>query len=147
MVATKEIISFSFLDQETEIDYIPLAEVQYVKEMRDTADFNLPHADNAHDGSSEAMHVLQIATDPNGHNSGRAYYLRAKSTENYEHILKSINKGAKVARRAAEAKNTFRRVQYKVRKMYESNAFQAVVAIMIGGVCPPIHFQWPAFLH
>ena len=139
MVTTKEIISFSFIGQDTEIDYIPLAEVEYVKEMRDIADYNMPHTDHAHDGLSEAMHVLQIATDPNGHNSGRSYYLRAKSTEKYEHLLKNINKGAKVARRAVEAKNTFRRVQYRVRKVYESNVFQAVVALMIGGVCPPIH--------
>lgn len=105
--------------------------------MRDTADFNLPSADDAHDSSSEATHVLQIATDSNGHNSGRTYYIRAKSIEDYEKILTNINKSAKKARKAAEAKNMFRRVQYNVRKVYESNPFQAIVALMICAVILP----------
>ena len=135
LIATKEIISFSFIEEDKQIDYIPLAEVAFVKEMRDTADFNtVLSARSDHDNSNQAEHVLQIATDRDGHNSGRAYYVKALTTEDFNKLLRHLNKSAKVARKAAEAKNAFRRTQYRVRIIYESKPFQAIMALMICAV-------------
>jgi hypothetical protein len=136
MYITKDIISFAYIGNETEIDYIPLAEVRFAKEMRDTADFNqlLSGQGGQQDEDDESMHVVQIATEMDGHNSGRAYYVRAHSKESCLELLQHINVNAKAARRAAEAKNAFRRTQYRVRKIYQSRPFQVIVAIMICAV-------------
>ncbi len=134
MILTKSVISFSFTSEDTELDYIPLAEVRFVMEMRDTADFNTLLSDPGQHDASNGLHVLQIATEPNGHNSGRAYYVRASSKESCEKLLNQLNRGAKEARKAAEAKNAFRKTQYNVRKVYESQLFQAFTAAMISAV-------------
>ena len=137
VIVTRDIISFSFLEEDAQIDYIPLAEVFFVREMRDTADFNTVLSDHGHDEPSQVLHVLQIATEREGYNSGRAYYVRALSTQACEKLLHHLNKSAKAARRAAEAKNTFRRTQYRLRIVYHSGFFQATMALMICAVSEP----------
>ena len=63
VVETKDEISFAFVDgTEGRIDYIPFAEVKYVKEMKEqiSDDYDTKHE----------LCILQIATAEDGHNSG-----------------------------------------------------------------------------
>ena len=129
VVITKEIISFAFVGEDNQIDYIPLSEVDFVKEMKNAAAQN----DND-DGEIDETHKLQIATLPTGYNSGRAYYLATKNRDEFTLLLTQLSKLAKIERKKAEAKTFFGMVQLKVRKRYESSYFQGVMALMIMSV-------------
>jgi hypothetical protein len=129
---TKDIISFAFVADENQIDYIPLEEIEFVKEMKDIANPSDAGGTSDHDD----RHRLQIATVLTGHNSGRAYYLATSSKAGMEELLGKITKSAKAARKRAGAKTLFRMLQLKVRKRYESNIVQALMALMIGAVRP-----------
>jgi hypothetical protein len=135
IIITKEIISFSFVDADTEIDFIPLDEVDFVKEMKDDVDVNLLNVDHGdQDGSDTALHAIQIATDREGHNSGRDYYIQVSSKDSYDRLSAYLRKSAKAAKKRAEAHTAFRRSQWRVRKVYESKPCQVFVALMISAV-------------
>ena len=138
IIITKEIISFSFVGEGTEIDYIPLEEVDFVKEMKDDVDVNIRKVDHGEQdtGDGTRMHAIQIATDREGHNSGRDYYIQVPSKDVYDKLSDHMRKSAKAAKKRAEAQTAFRRSQYKVRKVYESKACQVLVALMISAVSP-----------
>ena len=127
VIITKEIISFAFTDgSENQIDHIPFAEVDFVKEMEDIAgDKRKVHDDRFR---------LQIATVANGYNSGRAYYLSTTTQTQLDELIEKMSKNAKAARIRAEAKTVFRKLQLKIRIRYESNHFQGWMALMIGAV-------------
>ena len=95
-VITKEIISFAYITDDLQIDFIPLAEVDYVKEMNDIGEFRrATHASSrgssgditTHEGQG---HTLQIATAKEGHNSGRLYYLQADTHDVMEELKHCI---------------------------------------------------------
>ena len=83
---------------------------------------------------TETLHALQIATTSEGHNSGRSYYLQASSQEELGRLKFQLQVNAKAARKRAQARTVFRHWQYRVRKIYESPIFQALVALFITGV-------------
>ena len=60
MVLTKTSICFAFIGEESQIDHIPLAEVDYVLEMKDSTDTEELKDDSA------LLHRVQIATIPTG---------------------------------------------------------------------------------
>ena len=107
-------------------------------------------------GHKSQGNTLQIATAKDGHNSGRLYYLQADANEQMEDLKQFIQVfyladlflsweedfwwntefqvNAKAARKRAEARTIFRRWQGRVRKIYESQPFQAIVASFISAV-------------
>jgi hypothetical protein len=136
IILTKEIISFSFVGAETEIDYIPLDEVEFIKEMKDDVDVNILNIDHGEQDASDGagLHAIQIATDREGHNSGRDYYIQVSSKDSYDRLSAHLRKSSKAAKKRAEAHTAFRRSQYRVRKLYESKPCQVFVALMISAV-------------
>ena len=79
-------------------------------------------------------HKMQIATLPTGYNSGRTYYIATHSNDLFENLIVKLKKYAKAERSRAEASSLFRKIQMKIRKRYESNIVQGVMALMIGAV-------------
>ena len=62
--------------------------------------------------------VLQIATDPDGHNSGRSYHVRISSKETYDEIHPLLASLARAARKRANASTLFQRAQIRVQDIY-----------------------------
>ena len=75
--------------------------------------------------------ALMINTVPEGHNSGRNYYLQASSTEECLTMVKMIKSLAKRARERAAAQTRFAKVQLKARKTFSSRWFQTSSATLI----------------
>jgi len=135
MVVSRQRISFAYEDEEEEIDYIPLAEVEFITTMRDLGDSNMvPTVDDARTSidDSNAINTMQIATTSEGHNSGRAYYIQPTSKKFFDPLMNFLIKTVKSEKKRAEARTGFQRSQYRVRRIYESLPFQASVALMIG---------------
>ncbi len=144
-MVTKELISFAFVDDENQIDYIPLAEIEFVKEMKDIANAS------ASEGGGKTEHEdrfrLQIATVVTGYNSGRAYQLSTSSKASLDTLLDHLTKNAKAARKRAGTKTLFRMLQTKVRKRYDSPITQGIMALMIGAVSHPTPSPPPPLAH
>ena len=134
VVVTRDVISFSFARDEVELDYIPLADVEFVKLMKDFGDVRHKSSLRSQNEPDDSPQVLQIATRRDGYNSGRAYYLLADSQERLEELLDHIQRAAKAARKRAEAAGAFRGWQGRVRRVYETAPAQAVVAAVIAAV-------------
>jgi hypothetical protein len=126
VVVTKEEISFAFVGEEAQIDHIPFAEINYIKEMVDAAG-----ADYDDEDSMKFAHVMQIATRDDGYNSGRMYYLSARSRDELAELIPDLAKKAKICRVQAEARTGFQKFQLRVRKRYESRRFQGFMALLI----------------
>ena len=138
---TKEVISFAFVKDEMEIDHIPLSEVEFVREMVDIGErrSSITKIQNMNAECTEkgSAHTLQISTIKDGHNSGRAYYIQIESKEKMDTLLTFLQASSKAARKRLEAQNAFRKTQYRVRKLYESNYSQAFIALLITLVNAP----------
>ena len=128
VVITKECIAFAFVGKDEEIDRIPLEGVDYIKSGDDLV------ANVDIDMEGEHHYILQIATNPDGHNSGRSYYLRTSSKDTYNEIFPLLTKFARVARERAQASTHFRRAQLRVRNIYQHIVCQSIVASIITGV-------------
>ncbi len=130
VVITKEDVSFAFIGGDNRIDHIPFAEVLQVKEMKEAAcdDFEGLNKD------TRFSNVLQISTITDGYNSGRTYYLSADSKETLDSLIEFMSKKADVARTQVEARTFFRKVQLRVRRRYESQEFQSLMALLIAAV-------------
>ena len=121
-------MSFAFVKHDEEIDRIPLYEVEYVKSNDEIG---------AMDIELETTHehfCLQVATDPQGHNSGRSYYLRTWSKEVHEEIFPLLNQLVKNARKRSGGSSAFQRAQRKIRKLYGHFICQSIFAFIIVGV-------------
>ncbi len=169
VVITKEIISFALIDEDSEIDFIPLSEVASVDEMwgvEDVEKINRPdrrHGSNPRiqqsslnmlikksrsfvRDSSELEEVeeestsrlfvnaFQIATIPDGYNSGRSYYLQADSSDIKQQIISQLQVLAKTAKKKAEVKSSFHKAQDRVRSLYVTGPFQGTAALLIVAV-------------
>uniref|UniRef100_A0A7S0MVB5 EF-hand domain-containing protein n=2 Tax=Cryptomonas curvata TaxID=233186 RepID=A0A7S0MVB5_9CRYP len=127
-----------------EIDFIPLAEIEFIKEMTEVLERRSSIVLDSGDGQAEESHALQISTIKDGHNSGRAYYLRVESQEKMETLMRFLQKSSKAARRRVEAQSFFRKSQHTVRKIYESNVVQGLIAVLIAAsfICAIIEAQY-----
>ncbi len=132
MVITKDLISFAFVGDDNQIDYIPLAEVEFIKEMQDIANATVSDAGGKSD--HDDRHRLLIATILTGYNSGRTYQLSTSSKKTLEALLAHLSKNAKSARKRAGTKTLFKMLQMKIKKRYDSQIIQAIMALMIGAV-------------
>ena len=148
---TKEVISFAFVKDEMEIDHIPLSEVEFVREMVDIGErrSSITKIQNMNAECTEkgSAHTLQISTIKDGHNSGRAYYIQIESKEKMDTLLTFLQASSKAARKRLEAQNAFRKTQYRVRKLYESNYSQAFIALLITLVNAPARPPPPTHPH
>jgi hypothetical protein len=184
---TKKGISFALMDQEDEIDFIPLEEVVSVDEMCSAEEVeesqslpagqsnrrmsamrpmlagmvltsrsklfssgkptNNPDAESSEQENNEntsrlVVNTFQIATVPNGYNSGRSYYLQADTSQVKQQLISQLQELAKVARRKAEGKTWFRRIQERVRAVYVHWLFQSCAALLIVAVrCRPAPYH------
>ena len=137
VLITKEIISFAFVGEEKELDYVPLCEVEFIKEMKDLA-VDVNSISDA-DGTKESF-SFQNETIKGGHNSGRPYYIQLRDRESLDQLMALIKKNSKAALKRAQARGTFQRMQYSVRQVYESHPFQIFVAFLIGAVSYALYF-------
>jgi hypothetical protein len=78
--------------------------------------------------------AFQIATDTNGYNSGRSYYLQTASASQKQEIIAHLKILATSARKKAEVKSLFRKTQDRVRALYISRPFQSGAALLIVAV-------------
>mmetsp|Transcript_67340 Transcript_67340/g.179747 ORF Transcript_67340/g.179747 Transcript_67340/m.179747 type:complete len:641 (-) Transcript_67340:424-2346(-) len=122
MVITKDQACFAFPGDDVQLDYIPLAEIELIIEMKDNVNELM---------DDDGVHALQLHTDKDGHNSGRSYYIQADSKEGLELIRNTFKILVKAAKRSSEHRTAFRMLQYKVKKVYVSSWFQGLVAILI----------------
>ena len=129
MVISKECISFAFVNQNEEIDRVPLVDVDYIK-----ASDEYGAKTDADVDSLQKNFILQIASNPEGHNSGRSYYLRTWSKEVHEEIFPLLNQLVKNARKRSGGSSAFQRAQRKIRKLYGHFICQSIFAFIIVGV-------------
>jgi hypothetical protein len=137
VIVTKDTISFAFSNDEAELDFIPLADIEFVKEIKDFSEGLRRNSMPSHNSNStlgEAQPALQIATRRDGYNSGRSYYLQAEPRDRMDALRERIQANAKAARKREEAANLFRQWQSSTRRVYETNAVQGFVAIIIAAV-------------
>ena len=119
---------FALSGQDLEIDRIPLAEIEFLKEFQ-----GIESDGNGAATKRRTSRMLQIATNQQGLNSGRTYYLRVES-ETFDDLLRTWSELARKARRRAEAQTLFKKVQREVRAIYDASLFQTCVALMIAAV-------------
>ena len=129
VVISQECISFAFINEDEEIDRIPFEGIDYVKAHDEFSS----RMDSSRDLSKQ-FYVVQVATNPAGHNSGRTYYLRTSSNETYNELVPFLTKHAKAARKRALASTLFQRAQLRVRNVYRHIACQSIRAVIIIGV-------------
>jgi hypothetical protein len=156
-VITKEVVSFALVNDDNEIDRIPLCEVSCVDEMIGTEELEEEDRDRRISTERKCSHnskgrieggvgsdrnitsslignAFQIATDTNGYNSGRSYYLQAASASQKQEIIAHLQVFAKSARKRAEVKSYFRKTQDRVQMFYISRQFQTTAALLIVAV-------------
>ena len=75
VVITKDVISFAFVGEEDQIDFIPMAEIEFIKEMK-TASVQLQSENTDVDNQQR----LQIATIQEGYNSGTGSSCKIKAS-------------------------------------------------------------------
>ena len=121
-------ICFAFVGEESQLDHIPLAEVDFVLEMKDSTD------DDDASKDDKLRHKIQIATLPSGYNSGRTYYISTPSKDQMINLMTKMRSNAKTERKRAEASSLFRKWQLKFRRRYESNLIKGTMALMIAAV-------------
>jgi hypothetical protein len=147
-------LSFALLNDDIEIDFIPLSEVICVEEMSGVEDANAggitrknysglnmsqksmssdisdPQFDE--DSTSRLfVNAFQIATISDGYNSGRSYYLQADSSDVKQKVIEQLQALSRSARKRAEVKSLFRKVQDHVHKVYTNRIFQGSAAFLI----------------
>ncbi len=131
---TKDAIHFAFKGGRVEIDRIPLAEITTITTVVDS---NIGAELNENESlRPEEEHVIQIATEQGGYNSGRAYYLRTDSKNTLDKFIGNMRRCVRVARKQRDNLNIFQRVQLKVRRVYESAPSQGLIIFLIALVNP-----------
>ena len=122
VVITKECLLFAFVGNDEEIDRVPLNSVDFVKNFDDTI---------SADTQSQNNFCLQVATNPQGYNSGRSYMLRSGSSSTRDDILSLLSQLSKHAKKRAKARTGFQMLQVKVKKYYEKDFCQSFIALII----------------
>jgi hypothetical protein len=134
VVITKEEVSLAFVNQNEEIDRIPLDQVDFVREFIDTSDEASKALEPEEDNLESSWHIMQIATDVHGYNGGRSYYLRSNSKYTMDNLIVLLQKLVFEAKESADSRNLFWRAQHEGLKIYHSTAVQSVIALLIAGV-------------
>jgi hypothetical protein len=132
MCLTRSAMHLAFEATDTELDYIPLAEIVSVDSVSDD-DMGMAFEEDVQTGQG----AIHIATEADGHNSGREYYVRpsAKDFETFMSCLKRLSHEAKTRR---DNHNIIQRAQKRVLTVYESTPVQALAVLMISSASVPI---------
>ena len=131
VVVTKEAIVFAFVGQDREIDRIPLNEIDFIKEF---STFDSSTEQQTSFRSRHHSKTLQIATGPDGFNSGRTYYLRTASQEHFEELLQFWTTLVHRAKSDADKRNHLQRLQKGLFWIYHSPPYQTAMALFIAAV-------------
>ncbi len=111
---------------------------------------NVRDMENAHDQADESSmsfhNSLIIETDSAGFNSGRTYYLQASCKEECHSIIQKLTACAQAARDKAQQITLLSQAQLRLRKLYNSPAFQHFFALLILAVNIPFPWQLPSLL-
>ncbi len=142
IVFTKKIIAFSNASDDKVIDVIPLHEVASIRETSlnheviadDASELSGTHISHDDFAAVSIKNVLEIETNPEGYNSGRAYRIKAKSALDFRKIFDDLTQLSANAREGAQAKSKFKKSQERVGKVFNSNPFQRFLAILIFAV-------------
>ena len=129
MILTSELLVLALVDDDLELDRVVLSETTLIDEFN-----GFSHGDESALFSHQSARMVQIATAPEGFNSGRTYYLRTESEETFSNILKTWPVLALKARRRADARTVLEKVQRELRRFHDSKLFQTVVALVIAAV-------------
>ncbi len=111
------------------LDAIPLEDVEAVREMLAMDDAQLDK------DSGDYFNAFMITTVPDGHNSGRTYYVQTSTSESYTALTRKLQANTKHARVRAKFNTRFSKSQYRLRKIFNSGAFQFLSALLIILVC------------
>mmetsp|Transcript_52854 Transcript_52854/g.139109 ORF Transcript_52854/g.139109 Transcript_52854/m.139109 type:complete len:330 (+) Transcript_52854:92-1081(+) len=109
-IMTRDALHFAFSRDDNEIDHIPLAEITNSGIMKDAehggtrASFSGPRR-NSVSLASHGLYTIHIATENDGYNSGRVYYLQAESNEINDRLLLAIQENSKAARKRKASRN------------------------------------------
>ena len=123
VVWSQSVIAFANVEEESAFDSIPLCEISSIEQVNNEArrsdpsqqpQQSRPQSKSADSSQTRFLHALQIKTDPEGHNSGRTYYLQANSSEQCSAVCKSLSVCSRRARKAQLAKTRLRQYQTKV---------------------------------
>ena len=145
MVIGKDLLYFAFINKDSIVDCIPLAEIVQIKKMgtepvpegsnqrkhtsfSNEADFNL----SAHD----FIRSIKLDTDPDGYNSGRSYYVQFKTDEEFERLFFKLTTFTKDAIKRFEARSCLERSQRSFRILHNSAPFQYTAAAFVMAVGP-----------
>ncbi len=81
--------------------------------------------------------TFQIRTAMDGFNSGRIYYIQARSAEACAAVVGTLQRLVAAARSRAEKASRFRKTQRHLRAVYESTPFQITSSMLILMAIPP----------
>ena len=136
-------------------DLVPLYEIIEVKKRSDVPGNNSEkhkegeeHSNETHNAATssframrisslmqetaEPMHIIQIRTVEKGYNSGRTYYFKAESDEVCNEWITRLRAESDHAIMLKQAgPSIFRRMRYRLRKLYASMPVQGLVAVLI----------------
>ena len=101
---TKEVISFAFVGDDNELDYVPLDEVEFVKEMDIAVESKAVHVVES---EARETFAIQIATIRDGHNSGRPYYLQVTEHKSFTELMQLLQRNSKAARKRSQARAVY----------------------------------------
>ncbi len=127
LILTKDLIAIGRMDDDSEtlLDAIPLADVDSVREMLAMDDAQLEKENGNY------LNAFMITTVPDGHNSGRTYYIQTSTSEAYTMLTRRLQANAKQAHKLAEFNTRFSKSQYRLRKIFQSAPFQFLSALLI----------------
>ena len=125
MVITKEKLAFAFINDDTELDRIHFADVNYIKDL--TVD-----GPAVSEGSGHGTLRFEIGTKSDGYNSGRTYHIRMNANNNHSRLIKTLGKNVKDE---AKKQSSFsRRLQSKMCFIYNTDVVQSLIALIIMAV-------------
>lgn len=124
-------IFFVHVNDELVLDQIPLAEVQSIREIANIDE-------EAMEASNKNGFIVE--THPEGFNSGRTYHLQADSKALCQDIVRKLSQYSAAALEKAHARSVFAKAQRQIDKVYRSNIFQSLTALLIVAVSRPCIF-------
>jgi hypothetical protein len=172
IVITSKEIFIALVDDEVTRELIPLLEIISVEEQGSKEEGNAVEpegpanlsrsrslrgpslkpsgrADSADDAAAStsfatARHadIIKIVTKEDGYNAGRAYFLQVDTHSTRMQIVGLLNKYILQLRKKTEARSKFKQSQDSVKRVINSNAFQAASGLLIVAVTSP-HFHPP----
>jgi hypothetical protein len=128
-VYTADSIAFAHIGHDEVLDRIPLHEVIAVERAALPATQSAVTGLVALESAIDFSRSLQIRTIPDGYNSGRKYFLQAGDDSVCVNLVSTLQSLVRSA--VFRSKSPGQRRQELVRRIYNSNAFQSIAAVLI----------------